>query len=591
MQESCLKFRLLNILFTTLLYVQSSSLPSFQINTTGCSLDFSSYPYRPVGGCSQVQENLDDWNGFPVSTCCQNALIVLSFGLAHQALKNPSRAIFVDEVLWNDCSGPFKQQPNVSADNCGFDGFYYGSGLCTTLQLRIFDKYIRYQCSLFSSLSFDHACESCTSALSNATNSLLGDLKADGRNNTERATCLVALIVSVIAEKLNGSSETDDFSRCLPALALPEKEDYIKIKNSLAKAFLAIVLALIGLTAVITLIKYVIKNRKKEKKPLKIKDISTSCSGLYRFSKAEIESAINYSPEKKCLGRGSAGRVYKGMLPSGQIVAIKQIYKSNTSDSFTREIEGLSRVRHSNLVCLFGYCVEDGEHYLVYEYCSNGNLAQRLLRKDTVLTWELRVKILRDCAFALKYLHTHADGCIVHRDIKLTNILLTHNMDPKLSDFGLAKMLGMEESKVYTDVRGTIGYMDPEYMSNAKLTSASDIYSFGIVILQLLSGQRVIALDLDARDQLTRKAKDVNMMKRPITDFQDQRMKGDVITVDFESILQIAVLCVANSSTGRPTIDLVCEELDKAYKNTQAKKEKSLLIETSSNSLDVIRGL
>lgn len=78
-------------------------------------------------------------------------------------------------------------------------------------------------------------------------------------------------------------------------------------------------------------------------------------------------------------------------------------------------------------------------------------------------------------------------------------------MDPKLSDFGLAKMLGMEESKVYTDVRGTIGYMDPEYMSNAKLTSASDIYSFGIVILQLLSGQRVIALDLDARDQLTRK--------------------------------------------------------------------------------------
>lgn len=149
--------------------------------------------------------------------------------------------------------------------------------------------------------------------------------------------------------------------------------------DSLAKTLLAIILVIIGLTAVITLIKYVVKNRKKEKRPLKIKDIGTSCSGLYRFSKAEIESAINYSPEKKCLGRGSAGRVYKGMLPSGQIVAIKQIYKSNTSDSFTREIEGLSRVRHSNLVCLFGYCIEDGEQYLVYEYCSNGNLAQRLL--------------------------------------------------------------------------------------------------------------------------------------------------------------------------------------------------------------------
>lgn len=91
--------------------------------------------------------------------------------------------------------------------------------------------------------------------------------------------------------------------------------------------------------------------------------------------------------------------------------------------------------------------------------------------------------------------------------LQLTNILLTENLEPKLSDFGLAKMLGVEESKVFTDVRGTIGYMDPEYMSNAKLTCASDIYSFGIVVLQLLSGQKVIELDLDARDQLTRKVK------------------------------------------------------------------------------------
>lgn len=97
--------------------------------------------------------------------------------------------------------------------------------------------------------------------------------------------------------------------------------------------------------------------------------------------------------------------------------------------------------------------------------------------------------------------------------LQLTNILLTREMEPKLSDFGLAKMLGMEESKVFTDVRGTIGYMDPEYMSNAKLTSASDIYSFGIVTLQLLSGQRVIELDLDARDQLTRKVHTHTLME------------------------------------------------------------------------------
>lgn len=150
------------------------------------------------------------------------------------------------------------------------------------------------------------------------------------------------------------------------------------LSASLAKALLAIILAATGLILVITLIKYVTKHNKQEKRPARPKDI-VACSALYSFSKAEIEKAITYGNEKKCLGRGSAGMVYKGILPSGQFVAIKQIYKSNTADSFTREMEGLSRVRHPNLVCLFGCCVEDGEQYLVYEYCSAGNLAQHLL--------------------------------------------------------------------------------------------------------------------------------------------------------------------------------------------------------------------
>lgn len=125
---------------------------------------------------------------------------------------------------------------------------------------------------------------------------------------------------------------------------------------------------------IILLIKYV--RKKKPKKPVQSGPITT-WSGLYRFSKAEIENAINF--ERKDLGRGSAGQVYKGVLPSGQVVAIKHINKSNTSDSFTREVEGLSRIRHPNLVCLFGCCVEDGEQFLVYEYCAAGNLAQHLL--------------------------------------------------------------------------------------------------------------------------------------------------------------------------------------------------------------------
>lgn len=177
-------------------------------------------------------------------------------------------------------------------------------------------------------------------------------------------------------------------------------------------------------------------------------------SGLYRFSKAEIERAINYGNSKVHLGSGSAGQVYQGVLPSGQLVAVKHIYKTAMSDSFTSEVERLSKIRHPNLACLLGCCIENGEQYLVYEYCSNGNLAQNLLSEsqnfrsfgggkkkktpiawcelselvvrctcagsDRVLPWDKRVRILRDCALALRFLHTHPDGCIVHRDIKVS---------------------------------------------------------------------------------------------------------------------------------------------------------------------------
>eukprot|EP00261_Vitis_vinifera_P018759 XP_010648983.1 PREDICTED: putative receptor-like protein kinase At3g46340 [Vitis vinifera] len=351
--------------------------------------------------------------------------------------------------------------------------------------------------------------------------------------------------------------------RCFPVLNM-------LATDSIAKALLAIFVASASLMLIIMLIKFVAKDKQSAKAKEITKITETTWSGLYRFSKSEIEKAISSANERSSLGQGSAGQVFKGVLPSGQAVAIKHIYKTNSHDSFTREVEGLSRIRHPNLVCLFGTCVEDGDMYLVYEFCSAGNLAYNLQKKHEVLTWERRVKILRDCALALRYLHNYIDGCIVHRDIKLTNILLTDNLEPKLSDFGLAKMLGMEESKVFTDVRGTIGYMDPEYMTNAKLTAASDIYSFGIVTLQLLSGQKVIDLDLDARDQLTRKAKDVNMGKRPLKDFEDPRLKGEVVTEDFQSILQVAVLCAAKSNKGRPSIDQVFQEMDRAWKNTVA---------------------
>ncbi|TXG66249.1 hypothetical protein EZV62_007524 [Acer yangbiense] len=501
--------------------------------STECVLKFDRNPYQPSGDCIGPEwKKLNYWKSISSTLCCRNALTFFSQALALRA-RNSTDGVFIPESLWKNCTGPFHRQKSVSAHSCGFDNLFQGNSLCSSLSLSTISPRKEFQdaldkCSRFNS-SFDDSCRNCTGAVVAARDNLLNDSKVRGDDN-EKAICGMAVVVSIAAANLDDSSSVDDLFNCLNALDVYDP-GYVRLKDSVAKAIIAVCIAVATLIVVtVTLIKCVGKRKKKSAKRILLKpnkEITNAWSGLYRFSKAEIEMAINYAGEKRSLGRGSAGQVYKGVLPSGQPVAIKHIYKSNTSDSFTREVEGLSRVRHPNLVCLFGCCIEGGEHYLVYEFCSAGNLAQHLLRKECVLTWDIRVKILRNCALGLRYLHHYIDGCIVHRDIKL------------------------------------------------------------------LSGQKVIELDLDARDQLTRKAKDVIMGKRPSTDFEDLRLNGNIIRQDFESILQIAVLCVAKSSKGRPTVDVVFDEIEKAWKNTKAemdaKKETvGASIATPSRSLEVI---
>ncbi|KAF7817766.1 putative receptor-like protein kinase [Senna tora] len=548
-----------------------------------CGLNLSASPYVRYGECGSVKEELREWEGFPNTLCCRNVLTTLSQALALQARGSDEGSVFISQTEWSKCSQQFESEEGVSPNSCGLDSFYSGTTKCSNVRLQDIEGQEAYQDAMDKCAHFDkpfvEACPQCSNAILGVTDTLYQQFVGREFFAVERAVCGVAALVSVSAGKPDDPFISNKVLTCLlpPQNNNDEVHLHGLLKSPTAVLMVEVVIGVMGVAVIIIVVKYCV-SKKKGKKRVRSKEI-TAWSGMYWFSKAEIENAIKEggvgvgvggSERKVWLGRGSAGQVYKGVLPSGQVVAIKHLTKANSSDSFTREVEGLSRLRHPNLVCLFGCCMQDGHRYLVYEYCAEGNLAQHLLRRDSHLTWETRVKILRDCSFALKYLHHHIEGCVVHRDIKLTNILLTENLQAKLSDFGLAKMLGMEESKVFTDVRGTIGYMDPEYMSNAKLTCASDIYSFGIVALQILSGQKVIELDLDARDQLTRKARDVSMGRRPISDFEDPRLQGQVNKADFEVILQIAVLCVAKSSKGRPTIEVVFEELDKAYKNTLA---------------------
>ncbi|KAG0501626.1 hypothetical protein HPP92_001698 [Vanilla planifolia] len=212
------------------------------------------------------------------------------------------------------------------------------------------------------------------------------------------------------------------------------------------------------------------------------------------FTLRDLELATNRFSRDNILGEGGYGVVYRGQLINGTPVAVKKLLNNlgQAEKEFRVEVEAIGHVRHKNLVRLLGYCVEGTQRMLVYEYVNNGNLEQWLhgaMRQSGFLSWEARVKILLGTAKALAYLHEAIEPKVVHRDIKSSNILIDDEFNAKVSDFGLAKLLGAGKSHITTRVMGTFGYVAPEYANTGLLNEKSDIYSFGVVLLEAITGR------------------------------------------------------------------------------------------------------
>lgn len=208
----------------------------------------------------------------------------------------------------------------------------------------------------------------------------------------------------------------------------------------------------------------------------------------------DLEIATNGFSDDNVIGEGGYGIVYRGLLPNGNPVAVKNLLnnRGQAEKEFRVEVEAIGRVRHKNLVRLLGYCAEGAGRMLVYEFVDNGNLEQWLhgdVGPVSPLTWETRMKIILGTAKGLAYLHEGLEPKVVHRDIKSSNILLDKQWNAKVSDFGLAKLLGSEKSYVTTRVMGTFGYVAPEYASTGMLNERSDVYSFGVLIMEIISGR------------------------------------------------------------------------------------------------------
>uniref|UniRef100_A0A6N2KBW6 non-specific serine/threonine protein kinase n=1 Tax=Salix viminalis TaxID=40686 RepID=A0A6N2KBW6_SALVM len=288
--------------------------------------------------------------------------------------------------------------------------------------------------------------------------------------------------------------------------------------------------------------------------------------GVLSFSFEELRNCTNNFSEVNALGAGGYGTVYKGSLLTGVLVAIKRAKQGSLQGSyeFKTEIELLSRVHHKNLVSLLGFCYQSGEQMLVYEYVKNGTLTDCISGKSGFkLSWTKRLGIAIDSARGIAYLHELANPPIIHRDIKSSNILLDDQLIAKVADFGLSKSVDNNEAQVSTGVKGTLGYMDPEYFMSGQLTERSDVYSFGVVMLELVTGRKpiehgshVVKEVKTAMDNQRKKdSGNLNDILDPILDLT-KPLKG------LERFLDLAIRCVEELSANRPTMNEVEKELE-----------------------------
>ena len=281
--------------------------------------------------------------------------------------------------------------------------------------------------------------------------------------------------------------------------------------------------------------------------------------GFRKFTYTELKKATKSFTEE--IGRGAGGIVYKGVLSDNRVAAIKRLHEANQGENeFLAEVNIIGRINHMNLIEMWGYCVEGKHRILVYEYMEHGSLAKNLSSK--ALDWEKRFKIVVGTAKGLAYLHEDCLDWILHCDVKAQNILLDSNYQPKVADFGLSKLQnrGVFMNSSFSKIRGTRGYMAPDWVFNLPITSKVDIYSYGIVMLEMAtrvgpSGHKRLVTWV--REVMNRVAANTSSLEEII----DPLLEGKYDVGMMETLVEIALQCVEEDKDERPTMSRVVEML------------------------------
>lgn len=290
---------------------------------------------------------------------------------------------------------------------------------------------------------------------------------------------------------------------------------------------------------------------------------------LRRYTFKELRAATDHFNNKNILGKGGFSVVYKGRLNNGTVVAVKRLKDYNVAGSetqFQMEVELISLAVHKNLLRLWGFCSTENERLLVYPFMPNGSVASRLKDHNNgrpVLDWSRRKSIALGTARGLVYLHEQCDPKIIHRDVKAANILLDEDFEAVVGDFGLAKLLDHQDSHVTTAVRGTVGHIAPEYLSTGQSSEKTDVFGFGILLLELITGQKAV----DFGRGTSQKGVILDWVKKihqegKLSQMVDRDLKNGYDRLELEEMVKVALLCTNFSPAHRPKMSEVLRMLE-----------------------------
>ncbi|PHT56187.1 hypothetical protein CQW23_04673 [Capsicum baccatum] len=338
-------------------------------------------------------------------------------------------------------------------------------------------------------------------------------------------------------------------------------------RDKIARIIAVIVVPSVTAVIFVVCIPVILMKRRKRKlvnkKESIRRDDTTSSGESLQYDFSTISAATNNFSNANKLGQGGFGPVYKGKLPNGQEVAVKRLAANSGQGEleFKNEVLLVARIQHKNLVSLLGFCLDGTERLLIYEFVPNASLDHFLFDpvKRRHLDWERRYKIIGGVATGMLYLHEDSRLRIIHRDLKASNILLDAEMNPKISDFGMARLFILDETHGSTSkIAGTYGYMAPEYAMNGKFSVKSDVFSFGVLVLEILSGQRnTCFINGEYVGNLLSYAW-TNWRKGTNTNLIDPMLRGSTKLVrDITRCIHIALLCIQENAADRPTMSAV----------------------------------